>query len=783
MKVVTPKSTVIRGGNASRERGFTMKATAQSFQIMSGGIYSNQIAAVHRELGCNGADANTRAGNKNTPIRVHIPNKLEPFAAYEDDGVGLSDIQVRGEYICPNCGNTEDSDFEADKMIEFGSAPCKCGCKLSDANFEAGIYITYFDSDKMDDEKLTGCKGLGSKTPLAYTDQFTLTTVKDGIRNVYSSFLNEQGMPAIKRLHTESTTDGNGVKVEVAVKEDDIPKFIEEAVKTYQWFDPKPEFSGIEDFEFPEQKFLLETDDYGITQNDDSYTSPSSVVMGNVRYSVSYNDFNFNIRRKFSAVEEIFLKHGIMMKVDLTEAADTAASREKLRMTEHTIGIIKRKLAIAEADCLTEVQRQIDACPTRFAARLKYKELMEKTVLGRIAKKSDVDPMWNGKECKPFVSFTRTDNVEQFPKDENGNQVEGPPKISKVETTMANAIVCKLKTNRNYSLKFTREHSCYGVSVDENVVLFVQDKSHGSYAAVERYLREGNGNKVAYLLQDKGRLTEFLADTELTAKNVSELPKPERQPKGAGTAKKTAKAVVFCGTRYREMPSECWEDYTIDDLDAGGVYVEVHRYSWKAEGFNCGEFDEPRYLRDHAEYASKLDPDLENVIGLRKALAEKVKDNPNWIRLDVHIANCIVAQSSLVNKAAQFGVWQNISSVSKNIIGKMEDTEIDTNGTLGSLINESLVFKDCGTKEVCAFKRASQKYSFILGDKLPKATDYSNVMQSLTKRWSEFESEYPMLYFVDFDYSLNGDKLDKVVDYINDIDDYTPPAKPATAAA
>ena len=767
----------------SKARRFKMKETAKGFQILSAGLYTNHIAAILRELGCNAADSHTTAGNPVAQIRVHLPNTLEPFLSVEDYlGVGLDDIQIRGEYVCPNCDNTEDSDF--------GEEICpKCGCKLSEANYESGIYTTYFDSDKVEDEEVTGCLGLGSKSPLAYTDQFSVIAVKDGIRNVYSAFLDDDGMPAIVRLYTEETTDHAGVKVEMGVNSDDFAKFQQEAAYVYQWFTTTPEITGVEDFEWPDdQSFLMETDDYGIVDKGfDTYSSGGStnVLMGNVRYTLNYGDFDYETRQKFTDVETMLLKHGVFLKVPLSEGCDVAASREKLQMTARSVETIKSKLAVAEMDCLVEVQKRIDECTTIWDARILYGELMDKTILGAIAKKSEVEPTWKGMNCRPYVPFTK--EIEQtyldYPRDDNRLDLHGPPqqKTRTTTVTVAKGIKCFLRSSRRANDDiFTKENGCNGVRVADNVRVFVQDITHGSYSAIERFLREARWNennttKVVYLLPEGDQLDSFLSDTGLNevTENVSTLPKAERAKGARGKAKKTAKAVVYCGGRYDDKSSYMWDDHTIDDLDAGGVYVEVHRYNWRAGKLSqSGEqFVEPRILLSHAE------ANLHQVIGLRKALVAKVKNNPNWVRLDQHIINCVKAKEALADDAAAYTVWNELTAHSDSIARMMDclsDKDWSDTGILNSLIRDTVMFRDCGTREVIAFKEIRSQYGYLVNTHLDEPVDYTGLIEDLKKRWSTLNESYPMMRFITWNWTLREDKIETVVDYINNVDGYTP---------
>lgn len=174
MKLHTERETVERGG-VSAETAFTIKTTAKAFDILSSGLYTDNITAIIRELSCNAADAHKLADNEDTPFEVHLPSKLEPWFHVRDYGTGLSDEQIRGELI-PVMHETEDGDVVQD-VDENGEL------RFTRAG---GLYTTYFDSTKTDSNDFIGALGLGSKSPFSYTNAFEVISRFEGKRRVYS---------------------------------------------------------------------------------------------------------------------------------------------------------------------------------------------------------------------------------------------------------------------------------------------------------------------------------------------------------------------------------------------------------------------------------------------------------------------------------------------------------------------------------------------------------------------------------------------------------------------
>ena len=137
---------------------FRIRNSAKAFSILSSGLYANKVRAIIRELSCNAVDSHTAAGKSDTPFDVHLPNSLEPWFSIRDYGTGLSAEQV------------------------------------------TNIYTTYFESTKTASNEFIGALGLGSKSPFSYTDNFTVTAVQNGIKGVYTAFINESGVPSIAQL-------------------------------------------------------------------------------------------------------------------------------------------------------------------------------------------------------------------------------------------------------------------------------------------------------------------------------------------------------------------------------------------------------------------------------------------------------------------------------------------------------------------------------------------------------------------------------------------------------
>ena len=163
----TPQDQAVLA-NVGQVGEFRIRNSAKAFNILSSGLYANKIRAIIRELSCNAVDSHVAAGKSDTPFDVHLPNQLEPHFSIRDYGTGLNHDQV------------------------------------------TNIYTTYFESTKTDSNDFIGALGLGSKSPFSYTDNFTVTAIKDGRKGIYTAFINEKSVPSIALMMEEETDEPAG---------------------------------------------------------------------------------------------------------------------------------------------------------------------------------------------------------------------------------------------------------------------------------------------------------------------------------------------------------------------------------------------------------------------------------------------------------------------------------------------------------------------------------------------------------------------------------------------
>jgi hypothetical protein len=301
------RKATISTSNFGSIGAFRIKESAKAFSILSSSLYQNPIRSIIRELGCNARDAHVAAKNPE-PWVLSLPSSLSPEFAVKDNGTGLSHEEVMQ------------------------------------------IYTTYFESTKTNSNDFVGALGLGSKSPFSYTDNFTVTSVKDGIKNIYSTFLTEEQIPSIVLLDSSNTNEPNGVEVRFSVKSGDFNTFRVEAIEALRFFDQKPKGYPNE----VSNQFEIINGIEHVASTKKTYNSSASplVIMGGVQYTFDTKNPAFE---KYSTVINTSHYH-MLIRANIGDV-DIQPSRESLTMTKKTIEYICSKFD----EALKKIKDDIDA--------------------------------------------------------------------------------------------------------------------------------------------------------------------------------------------------------------------------------------------------------------------------------------------------------------------------------------------------------------------------------------------------------------------------------------
>lgn len=149
-------------------------------------LYEDPIVAVVRETVSNALDANAESNKESKIIKIETPTILNPIFSVQDNGVGMSYEDL------------------------------------------VNVYSKYGASTKQNNFNQVGAYGLGAKSPLAYTNQFTVSSVKNGEKTTVL-IVREEMTNFMKVVENQSTSEESGTKISVPVNSNDIERFSQTA--------------------------------------------------------------------------------------------------------------------------------------------------------------------------------------------------------------------------------------------------------------------------------------------------------------------------------------------------------------------------------------------------------------------------------------------------------------------------------------------------------------------------------------------------------------------------
>ncbi|QNN98426.1 hypothetical protein SEA_LILMARTIN_217 [Streptomyces phage LilMartin] len=313
-----------RKGNLAGETVAMSVDAASMAHVMSilTDLYSDPVLAVIREYSTNAFDSHVEAGVQR-PIEVSLPNGLSPFFKVRDYGVGLSVEDIRN------------------------------------------VYSKYGASTKRSTNEQVGMLGLGCKSALTYTQQFTVRSVKDGMLAYVAISRTEDGSGVMQVVHTKEVDEPNGVEISVPVH--DMRDFEWKARDFFRFWEPG---TVLIDEQEPD---YIDGNDLGDGIKVIKSGQTDYVVMGNVGYRVSnehalYKD-RYGMRGR---------NFGIVARVAIGSVNFTP-SREDLHYTERTIETLQTVRDIVRRRLMDKAQESIEAKPTRAEARQEWLEWRQMT--------------------------------------------------------------------------------------------------------------------------------------------------------------------------------------------------------------------------------------------------------------------------------------------------------------------------------------------------------------------------------------------------------------------
>lgn len=317
MKIDLPNNFLETSGTFANIE-FSLDNTAHAFELLLKNLYSNPISSCVRETISNAWDSHTAAGRQDTPIVITAPTELDPTFTVQDFGIGISPEKFKT------------------------------------------VVTRIFCSDKTNSDNLIGGYGLGLKSPLAYTDQFTITSIEDGWSRNYGCYISPNGKPVLSMFNEEPTKNNNGVTIKIPVKPKDINTF-QTAIKNTLTY-----FSSFKcNLTVTQNNILWENETVQITARQKLQTNKLLALVGCIPYEINTNHITDTPLNVYNWLGNVILKFNI-------NELSVTPNREELNYNDKTVDAINKKYQIAKTEACLDLAEKITNCPTWELACKQY---------------------------------------------------------------------------------------------------------------------------------------------------------------------------------------------------------------------------------------------------------------------------------------------------------------------------------------------------------------------------------------------------------------------------
>jgi hypothetical protein len=737
MKLHVDRADIERSG-VGAETEFKIKTTAKAFDILSSGLYTDNILAIVRELSCNAYDAHVAAGKADVPFEIHLPNNLEPFFSVKDFGTGLSDDQVMS------------------------------------------LYTTYFDSTKTESNEFIGALGLGSKSPFSYVKAFEVISRHDGVRRVYSVFINEDGVPTIARIGEPIPTDEqNGIEVKMTVKPEDFYRFSNKTSSALRWFPVKPIVVGEAHFTFNEPP-ETEIQGNGWYIYKERYSSGDmKAVQGNVEYRVDIH----HIEEISDEVKAFLRTVNVIAFFDIGEL-EVAASREEIRYDKRTKEALAEKISDIHKKAMEIIEEKADDLTGgMWNAIIELDNLSASMFRDR-------------SHLRTFVAGSEHPVLKAY--------VESRGHL-KIERTDAHDMYTYVWGRYRNNLK--RHTLGKGLTPSSNIAVFVNDLRNGGVGRLTQWLKQNSETFGELIVIIEKKTPVRMEDRELkdggtetvpvnmTAKEVADEfktivnnignPTVRYVSRDTTAVQREAKTRMKAIFKYSDWQSNLyraasviWDRVEELDMDAGGLYFLLERgtsIKWNDKKINWAAREVESKISKITEVVNDhlgLEEDkyaYEDVIGVGAVDIKKFEKHPKWFNIFDLLAEAVPSYQAAA-EARQ----------------KWEATP-DVNGLKSAFKENKFMQRVQQLDKDSPFRRAVEKLRKASGELIAADLPYSNIVRQFDREYGNKEIHavdvkghiqenelemYPMLDFVG-DIVVGGwnaTNIDVIFDYIETID-------------
>lgn len=365
MKLETKEASVV--SNVPSDDVTKMSISAEGVShIMSSltNLYNDPMLAVVREYYSNAIDSHIEAG-QTAPVEITLPSRSAPSYIVQDYGIGMSEDDIRN------------------------------------------IYAQYGASTKRNTNDAIGAFGLGCKSALAITNQFTLISVKNGRKITVHIARTEEGTNDVSIINKLDTDESNGVRVVIPVG--DVYSFTNTAQDFFSYVNPD---TVLVNGRHPEseldkaKKIETDHDDFGIymAENGRLYSGTSQIIMGGIPYQLDRTAINESFSRLGISVPYGLQRTHVYFTVEIG-AVDLSPSREGIRFTAKTKELLDQMVSVYYETIKVTAQKEIDAEDDRGVVP---------SLISQWSNKLGVSLQWRGEDVPQRIEYKPAKDSEKF---------------------------------------------------------------------------------------------------------------------------------------------------------------------------------------------------------------------------------------------------------------------------------------------------------------------------------------------------------------------------------
>lgn len=397
--IIEKEGHQIQRGGLMGEQSFKIALSSKIYSMLSDKLYSDRIGSVTREVCSNAWDGMKMkalaTGQPIEPFRVTLPTELEPHFIVEDFGVGMPDEQARE------------------------------------------LYSTLGLSTKEDSNDQIGAFGLGSKSPFAVTDTFTVENTYDGVTYYYLCLKSEDGLPGILATGSKVEDRPNGVKVIIPSAGHNYRAYEKALQRQLIAMEPKPIVTNGDVFNFAVPSLICENEFGYLLQNPGDFSLRGRTIyvrMGMVLYPVDIDQV-LNYQQRSGLYEKLKSTTALIINVPIG-AVEPVPSREALNYDPRTIKNIQACYEEYQKIYKQQLIDEVNKHTTPIAA---YNEIIkiQDTIGFNLMYEGIMINGWpinNSRQPNIFPKFEHEYDLLLPPEnDDQGNLL--PPKIEKRKVT------------------------------------------------------------------------------------------------------------------------------------------------------------------------------------------------------------------------------------------------------------------------------------------------------------------------------------------------------------